>query len=110
MTVSNTSPAGGALPLPSERVIIQAPMSFTGSAGRIWRITEDRAGWPLAGLVTLAVLGIITAWAGVLCWYAIFGLLLVPYRVLRRGQRKRDVAAKRHAEILTAARQIGGRA
>jgi len=43
----------------------------------------------------------------VLCWYAIFGLLLVPYRLLRRGQRKRDVAAKRHAELLAAARSIG---
>ena len=108
--MSENTPAIPAGPgrLPSERVIIQAPLSFTGSAGRIWRITEERApGWQHAGWITLAVLAITLAWAGVLCWYAIFGLLLVPYRLLWRGQRKRDVAAKRHAELLAAARSIG---
>src|ERR1700749_2815314 len=104
--MNEITPAGP-VRLPSERVIIQAPLSLTGSAGRIWRITEDRAGWVKAGMVTLAVLAITFAWAGVLCWYAIFGICLVPYRIIRRGQRKRDVAAKRHAELLAAARQIG---
>lgn len=84
----------------SERVIIAAPMSFAGSAERIWRITNDRSGWPLAGMVSLAVLLIILAWVVVLAWYCLFGLFLVPYRIIRRGQRKRKQAAMRHREVL----------
>lgn len=93
--------------LESERVITAAPMSFTGSARRIWRMTGGRSGWPLAGMITLAVLTIIVAWAGVLCWYALFGVLLVPYRIVRRVQRDNRRKALRHREMLAAARRVG---
>ena len=42
--VHQTTPVG-ALPLASERVILESPMSFVGSARRIWRWAEgDRSG------------------------------------------------------------------
>jgi hypothetical protein len=41
---------------------------------------------------------IVLAWAVVL-WYGIFGLLVIPYRVIRRGQRKRKMEL-RHRELL----------
>jgi len=88
--------------LASERVIVAAPASFAGSAGRIWRITRGRSGWAATGLVTLAVLAIAVAWAVVLCWYALWGIWLIPWRILRRGQRKRKLATLRHRETMTA--------
>ena len=86
--------------LTSADVVVSAPVSFAGSAQRIWRITRDHAGWAYAGLVTLAVLAITLAWAAVLCWYLIFGLWLVPYRLVRRGQRKQKLAQIRHQELM----------
>lgn len=38
----------------------------------------------------------------VLYWYLLFGLLLVPYRIIRRGQRKRRREELRHREMLAA--------
>lgn len=90
--------------LPSERVIVAAPMSFAGSSARIWRITEGRDGWALAGMVTLAVLAVLLAWALVLAWYLLWGIWLIPYRIIRRGQRKRHREMLMHQEALAAIR------
>jgi hypothetical protein len=86
--------------LASERVVAAAPMSFTGSAQRIWHITQGRAGWPAAGFGALAVLAITVMWAVILVWYTIFGLWLVPFRIMRRGQRKQLRAELRHRELM----------
>jgi hypothetical protein len=86
--------------LVSEDVVVSAPASFSGSAQRIWHITRDHAGWTAAGFVTLAIVLIVLAWCLVLCWYLIFGLLLVPYRLIRRGQRKQRLAQIRHQEMM----------
>jgi hypothetical protein len=89
--------------LPSEDVIISAPMSYTGSAQRIWRLRRRaRSDEALAALTALTVLLIVIVWALVTAWYATWGLLLVPYRVVRRGARKRRVEAMRHRELLGA--------
>ena len=81
-------------PLASERVIIEAPMSFTGSAKRIWRLSN------LAWVRALLVLVILTAWTVVLVWYCTFGLLLVPYRLIRRSSRKQKRDELRHRELV----------
>jgi hypothetical protein len=84
-------------------VVVAAPMSFAGSSQRIWKITGlGRTGWATAGLVTLALLTVLVGWAAVLCWYLLFGLLLVPYRIVRRGQRKQKLAQRRHDEMIAA--------
>ena len=83
--------------LASERVVVEAPMSFTGSAKRIWKLT-DANGW----LIPVAVLLILAAWAIVAAWYLFFGLLLVPYRLIRRGGRTRKRQALQHREVLSA--------
>ncbi len=80
--------------LASERVIIEAPLSFTGSAKRIWRLSP--VGWVQA----LLVLVILVAWTVVLVWYCTFGLLLVPYRLIRRSSRKQKRDALRHRELV----------
>jgi hypothetical protein len=88
--------------LASERVIINAPMSFAGAAQRTMRLRRGE-GWQKL-LVTLLVVPVVLAvwWAAIVCWYFTFGLLLVPYRLLRRGARKRKAEALRHRELLSA--------
>ena len=48
----------------------------------------------------LAIMLILVAWVFVTCWYLIWGLWLVPYRLLRRGARKRKAEALRHRELM----------
>ena len=85
--------------LQSEKVVVQAPMSFTGSAKRLWKITGNN---PVqkALLAIPAIVLIVLAWMLILVWYLVFGLLLVPYRLLRRGSRKRKKQEKQHREVL----------
>ena len=42
------------------------------------------------------------AWVLVLGWYVVFTVFLVPYRLIRRGQRKRNLQAAQHREMLAA--------
>lgn len=87
--------------IPSERVVIAAPMSLAGSAARIWRMTNTSA-----FLIPVALTLTAVAWIIVLAWYVLFGLLLVPYRIIRRGQRKRKREALMHREQLAALRAV----
>jgi hypothetical protein len=95
--------------LDSEEVVLAAPMSFTGSAERLWKLTRSAPANALASAAVYAgvILLIIVAWAAVLCWYFFFGLWLVPYRLIRRGQRKRRREDLRHREMLTMMHQVG---
>lgn len=87
--------------LASEDVIISAPMSYSGSAQRIIRLRRRAAGGKsLATITALAVLLIVLAWILITVWYLMWGFLLVPYRVVRRGARKRKVEALRHRELM----------
>ena len=87
--------------LASEDVIVSAPMSYTGSAQRIIRLRRRaEGGKSLATITALAVLLIVLAWILITVWYLMWGFLLVPYRVVRRGARKRKVEALRHRELM----------
>ncbi len=89
--------------LESENVVVSAPLSFHGSAARVWKITEGKSAalkWLVA--VPVALLLIFMAWLIVLCWYLIFGILLVPYRLIRRSSRKNRRDSLRHKELLNA--------
>lgn len=90
----------------SDEVIIQSPTSYTGATRRIWRLTRvDNAAvkWLLA--VPLAVVLVLCAWVFCTIWLVLFGIFLVPYRLLRRGSRKRKQAELRHQEVMAAARR-----
>ena len=87
--------------LASEDVILSAPLSFHGSAHRIWRGCKNAMGSTPAWIsATLAVVFIVVAWTFVLAWYLFFGLFLVPYRLIRRGSRKKRRDDLRHRELL----------
>lgn len=90
--------------LASERVVVAAPMSLSGSAGRIWKLV--RGPMPLAvALGIVAVVLITVVWVVVIAWYCVFGLWLVPYRLLRRGSRKRKREGLQHREVLAAVKR-----
>ncbi|USN97296.1 MAG: hypothetical protein H6799_02895 [Candidatus Nomurabacteria bacterium] len=92
--------------LASEKVVVAAPMSLAGSAARIWKITDLVPNvfvkWIL--LVPVALMLIAMAWIVVLVWYIIFGILLVPYRLIRRSGRKGKRNALQHRELMQAIR------
>ncbi len=95
----------GQLPtrLASEDVIISAPMSYSGSAKRIMRLrrrvqNESALAWATAACVVLVAM----AWLFVTVWYLTWGVFLTPYRLIRRGERKRKAEALRHRELLAA--------
>jgi hypothetical protein len=76
-------------------------MSYAGSAQRIMRIRRRaHVGWPIFAITVVAILLVLVAWAFVTLWYLTWGLLLVPYRLLRRGSRKRKAEAMRHRELM----------
>lgn len=89
--------------LESEKVVVAAPLSYAGSAARIWKLTgvSEQAAARVA-LATVAVVLILAAWCLVTAWYFTFGLLLVPYRLIRRGSRKRKREALQHREMMAA--------
>lgn len=102
--------------LASEKVIINAPMSFAGAAQRTWRLlgwVQVKTGgnvWLRRLLwLPLVVVIVLAPWeVAVLAWYMTFGLLLVPYRLLRRGARKRKAEALRHRELLGTIKETKG--
>ncbi len=95
--------------LSSEKVIVSAPTSFSGSAARIWKITEsdnDLLKWLL--LVPIALCLIFMAWSFVAFWYFIifglFGIFVIPFRLLTRSSRNRKRNSLQHRELLEAVR------
>lgn len=89
----------------SEGVVIQSPTSFTGSARRIWKLTDSGPA-PLKVLtIPLAIVLVVIAWVFCLVWLVVFGIVMVPWRLLRRGSRKRKQERLRHQETLDAVRQ-----
>lgn len=88
----------------SERIVVAAPMSFVGSAQRMSRWFGNL--W-LRWTFGLTIL--LFWWTLILCWYLFFGLALVPYRVVRRGARKRRLEDARHREMLSATMQGGAK-
>lgn len=89
--------------LASEKIVVSAPLSLAGSAERIWKLTKIRSEMVYrVAIAPIAIVLIVMAWMAVVGWYVIFGLFLVPYRLVRRGQRKRKREAAMHRETLAA--------
>ena len=95
--------------LASENVVLSSPLSFAGSAQRIWRLTMlSNNPWVKWLLLVPLTLGLIfVGWCFVLCWYCTFGILLVPWRLIRRGQRKDKRNRLQHRELLEQIQRSG---
>ena len=80
-------------------------MSFAGAAQRVFRLRRITFNPALLANILMTLLAVVLTivWRAVVAgWYVIFGLLLVPYRLLRRGSRKRKAEALRHREVMEA--------
>lgn len=93
----------------SELMVVQSPFSMVGAFKRVANLRHRLpAGWPVVArvLVTVPILLVaVVAGALGLVWTLIFGLLSLPWRLLRRGSRRRKVEHRRHQEVLSASRQ-----
>ncbi len=90
------------MPVPREGQSIAAPLSYVGSAQRIWRISHNE---PRAALVPVAIFLITCAWVFVTWWYflifGVFGIFVIPFRLITRGQRRRLRQSERqHREMM----------
>ena len=93
--------------LKSERIVVSAPLSFNGSALRIWTVTKnDNQTLKWLVLIPIALTLVFCAWIFVAIWYFImyvlFGILFIPYRLMRRSSRKQKRDNLRHRELLDA--------
>ncbi len=101
--------------LKSERVVVQAPMSFAGALGRVKRLYSALTRWtpnPVVGIpvriiVWFALAALLVAWwLVIVVWYFVsyllVGWLLFAFRLLRRSSRKRKAEKYRHRELLEA--------
>jgi hypothetical protein len=82
---------------------VAAPMSFAGSGNRILNVIREhdiQNAWVRALAWTGIIFAVMLAWIVVLVWYLTFGLLLVPYRIVRRSQRKQNIQDRKHHELL----------
>jgi hypothetical protein len=89
------------------RTVVAAPMSFAGSTGRTLNLLwHDKHPGIKYGLGLWAIPAILAAWwSAIVAWYFVFGLFLAPYRLVRRGSRKRKREARMHNETLRAIRE-----
>jgi hypothetical protein len=69
----------------AERVVISVPMSLGRSAQRLWKLIDPGTDIVLA-IAALLLIGL--AWCVVLCWYLIWAVVLVPYRLITRTRPK----------------------
>ena len=90
--------------LASEKVVISAPLSFSGSAQRIWKITNVENPIVKFALALIAITLIMGAWMFVLCWYFVmyvmFGVFFFIFRIFTRSRRKNKRDKLRHREVL----------
>ena len=73
-------PGHGASDSGSDRGIVSVPMSFGRSAQLIWKFV-DPGNDVLRAVAAVVLVGL--AWCVALCWYLIWAIVLVPYRVIR---------------------------
>ncbi len=95
--------------LASEKVIVSAPTSFSGSAARIWKITNtDNELLKWLVLIPIALFLVFMAWSFVAIWYfvifGLFGIFVIPFRLLTRSSRNRKRNSLQHRELLEAVR------
>ena len=95
--------------LASEKVVVSAPLSFSGSAQRIWKITNVENPILKTVLGLIAVTLIMCTWVFVVMWYfvmyVLFGVFFFIFRLFTRSRRKNKRDKLRHREVLDAIEQ-----
>ena len=94
----------GRASLASDRVVLESPTSYAGSAKRIWKLAKYKTGGAKVALGLVCAVLILFAWTFVTAWYLTSGPWVVPYRLIRRSGRKRKMESLRHRELMEAVR------
>lgn len=91
--------------LESEKIVTSSPLTYTGSyrriANRVAAVDSAAVKWAVA--VPLAVLAVLVMWAvATVVWVLSLSMLFVsvPWKMIRRGSRKRKVEEARHREAM----------
>ncbi len=79
----------------SNKYTVQSPMSYIGSTRRLWMISNNTIYRIFAATILIP-----TAWCFITAWYMLFGILLIPYRIIRRSNRKNKLARIQHDELM----------
>lgn len=89
--------------------VVAAPMSFQGALNRSqnWLWIGKPAWYKIIFGWWLMPMAVASWWTLIASWYLVFGILVIPYRLIRRGSRKRKIEAKRHKELLEALQAKG---
>ena len=108
--VPRGSSPGGLIPttpiMPSQTYA--SPMSFVGSARRIGAWAGRHDGVPAFAFVAwaTALIAIAVTWAFLIFWYlfvfGLFGVFTIPYRLVRRSQRKSLAVQKQQLATMQA--------
>lgn len=86
----------------STQMVLSAPMSFVGAGARMRRLFK-RLSWKKKLLAYVPFVMILTLWwTFIMSWYVVFGMLVVPYRLFRRGHRRRRMEDQRQYELIEA--------
>jgi hypothetical protein len=85
--------------LPSERIVVESPRSFAGSAKRIWKLTYVDSTAARVVLGCLAIALIATVWVFVAAWYMLFWMF-APLKLFGRSKRRRRREELRHRELM----------
>lgn len=88
----------------SEQYVVEAPFSFTGATKRIWPLTKRSDNENIRNFVLIpgVIILLWVVYSAILMWYVIFGIFLIPYRLIRRSYRKHELENIRHREIVEA--------
>jgi uncharacterized membrane-anchored protein len=90
----------------ASRTVVAAPMSFAGATGRTTNMLWHGRPIAVKVIAVAAVPSILVLWwIAIVVWYGAFGLILAPYRLIRRGSRKRKREGRMHKETLQAIRE-----
>ena len=88
-----------------------SPMSYAGSTKRMlaWA-RQDRSTGAQIAVWTAVIVGLLIVWAFLAAWYVLifglFGLFVIPYRLIRRSQRKS--AQVQRAQLATMQAMMAG--
>lgn len=84
--------------------VVAAPLSFAGSFGRlkVW-LWDNKPLWFRLAISWWAFpVYLYFWWQAIVIWYLLFGILVIPFRLIRRGSRNRKRQQLMHEELVSA--------
>lgn len=87
----------------SEKVVVSSPMSYSGATQRLMNLAHvdnQLVKWFIA--IPLVLISLIFIYACITIWYVCFGIFIIPWRLLRRSQRKAKKERLSNQEMLQA--------